>query len=161
MTKPLNKYIKTERKLNRKINSAEKQAVNIGKSITNHKKYSRFLRILGPGVVTGAADDDPSGIATYSQAGAVFGTSLLWLFPLMHPLLTAIQESCVRIGAITGKGLATVIKENYNKKLLTMSVILVVSANTINIGADLGAMAATAQLFVNVPLVKLLVFPAK
>jgi NRAMP (natural resistance-associated macrophage protein)-like metal ion transporter len=102
-------------------------------------------------LVTGAADDDPSGIATYSQAGAGYGLGLLWAFPLMYPFLLAVQESCSRIGAITGKGLAAVIKEHYSKKLLYMSVGLVVVANTINIGADLGAMAATTQLFVNAP----------
>ncbi|MBC7868607.1 divalent metal cation transporter, partial [Candidatus Saccharibacteria bacterium] len=117
----------------------------------HRKRFSRFLRILGPGVVTGAADDDPSGIATYSQAGAGYGYGFLWVFPIMYPLLLAVQESCSRIGAVTGKGLAAVIKENYSKKLLYMSVILVVAANTVNIGADLGAMAATTQLFVDLP----------
>lgn len=126
----------------------------------NRKKYNRFLRILGPGLVTGAADDDPSGIATYSQAGAGHGFGLLWAFPLMYPLLLAVQESCARIGAITGKGLAEVIKENYSKKLLFMSVVLVVVANTINIGADLGAMAATTQLFVDLPFALLAVIYA-
>lgn len=116
------------------------------------KLFKRVLKALGPGLVTGAADDDPSGIATYSQAGAGFGFGLLWAFPVMYPLLMAVQESCARIGAITGKGLAAVIKENYNKKLLYMSVGLVVVANTINIGSDLGAMAAATQLFVNIPL---------
>jgi NRAMP (natural resistance-associated macrophage protein)-like metal ion transporter len=111
-------------------------------------RFSRILRILGPGIITGAADDDPSGIATYSQAGAAYGHGFLWAFPVMYPLLLSVQESCSRIGAVTGKGLATVIKENYSKKLLYMSVLLVVVANTVNIGADLGAMAATTQLFV-------------
>lgn len=149
MTKKLSRLTRTERR-----------AVNIGKSIVNRKRYSRFLRILGPGVVTGAADDDPAGIATYSQAGAGFGFSLLWAFPLMYPLLLAVQESCSRIGAVTGKGLAAVIKDNYSKKLLYMSVFLVVIANTINIGADLGAMAATTQLFVSIPFAVLTVFYA-
>lgn len=149
MTKKLSRFTRNERR-----------AVNIGKSIINRKRYSRFLRILGPGVVTGAADDDPAGIATYSQAGAGFGFSLLWAFPLMYPLLLAVQESCSRIGAVTGKGLAAVIKDNYSKKLLYTSVLLVVIANTINIGADLGAMAATTQLFVNVPFAVLTVFYA-
>lgn len=151
MTKKLNRFVKSERLLNRRINRAERQAVSVGKGFLNIKKYNRFLRVLGPGLVTGAADDDPSGIATYSQAGASFGYGLLWAFPLMYPLLLAVQESCARIGAITGKGLAAVIKENYSKKLLYMSVGLVVVANTINIGADLGAMAATTQLFVDAP----------
>lgn len=121
----------------------------------HRNRFSRLIRVLGPGVVTGAADDDPSGIATYSQAGARYGLGFLWIFPIMYPLLIAVQESCSRIGAVTGKGLATVIKNNYSKKLLYMSVLLVVVANTINIGADLGAMAATTQLFVDIPFVAL------
>ncbi len=146
-----NQIKNTEKKIVKRINKTEHQALVIGKGIVGHNRFGRFLRVLGPGLVTGAADDDPSGIATYSQAGAGFGFGLLWAFPLMYPLLLAVQESCARIGAITGKGLAAVIKENYSKKLLYMSVGLVVVANTINIGADLGAMAATTQLFVNVP----------
>lgn len=134
---------------------AERQAVALGKGLLSKRRFNRFLRVLGPGLVTGAADDDPSGIATYSQAGAAFGYGLLWAFPFMYPLLLAVQESCSRIGAITGKGLAAVIKENYSRKLLYMSILLVVIANTINIGADLGAMAATTQLFVNIPFVVL------
>jgi len=122
------------------------------------KRSWRFLHILGPGVVTGAADDDPSGIATYSQAGANYGMGLLWAFPIMYPLLLAVQESCSRIGAVTGKGLAANIKANYSKKILYTSVFLVVAANTINIGSDLGAMAATAQLIVPVPFAVLAIF---
>lgn len=160
MSKKLGWFQKEERKLSRQISKSERQSLNVAKYIVNRKRYSRFLRILGPGVVTGAADDDPSGIATYSQAGAGFGYGLLWAFPLMYPLLVAVQESCSRIGAVTGKGLAAVIKENYSKKLLYMSVLLVVVANTINIGADLGAMAATTQLFFNLPFVALAIFYA-
>lgn len=160
MTKKLGWLKKEERKLGRQINRSERQSLNIAKYLINRKRYSRFIRVLGPGVVTGAADDDPSGIATYSQAGAGFGYGLLWAFPLMYPLLVAVQESCSRIGAVTGKGLAAVIKENYSKKLLYMSVLLVVVANTVNIGADLGAMAATTQLFVDLPFAALAVFYA-
>lgn len=139
---------KTQRSLKRNVNKAERRAFGIGKTMTNRKRYSRFLRVLGPGLVTGAADDDPSGIATYSQAGAAHGYGLLWAFPLMYPLLLAVQESCSRIGAVTGKGLAAILKENYSKKLLYGSVALVVVANTVNIGADLGAMAAATQLLI-------------
>jgi NRAMP (natural resistance-associated macrophage protein)-like metal ion transporter len=138
----------------------EQQVTKLGKHILSRRRFNRFLHILGPGLVTGAADDDPSGIATYSQAGAAYGYGLLWAFPFMFPLLVAVQESCSRIGAITGKGLAAVIKENYSKKLLYMSVFLVVVANTLNIGADLGAMAATTQLFVNLPFALLAIFYA-
>lgn len=142
---------KTERRLKREFTKAERQGAALRKSLTNTKRYSRFLRILGPGLVTGAADDDPSGVAAYSQAGAGFGYGLLWAFPLMYPLLLAVQESCARIGAITGKGLAANLKAHYSKKVLYSAVALVVVANVINIGSDLGAMAAAAQLFTTVP----------
>jgi NRAMP (natural resistance-associated macrophage protein)-like metal ion transporter len=113
--------------------------------------FGRFLRILGPGIITGAADDDPSGIATYSQAGAQFGFALPWTMLFTYPLMTAVQEACMRIGAITGKGLAAVIREHYSKKILYPVVALVVLANTLNIGADIGAMAASTQLLVPLP----------
>ena len=135
----------------RNINRAEKRAVAVAKAVINRKRYNRFLRVLGPGLVTGAADDDPSGIATYSQAGAAYGVGLLWAFPFMYPLLRAVQESCARIGAITGRGLAANLKEHYSKPVLFGAVALVVVANTLNIGADLGAMAAALQLFVDIP----------
>lgn len=160
MTKKLNRFTANTRKINRKITKAERHTKNIAKNIIQRKRFSRFLRVLGPGVVTGAADDDPSGIATYSQAGAGYGFGFLWIFPIMYPLLLAVQESCSRIGAVTGKGLAAVIKENYSKKLLYMSVLLVVVANTINIGADLGAMASTTRLFVDIPFALLAVIYA-
>lgn len=108
----------------------------------------RFFKKLGPGVITGAADDDPSGIATYTQTGAQFGYGQLWTTVFVLPLMVAIQEASARIGAVTGKGIAKVIKENYSKKLLYFTVFLVVFANTINIGADLGAMAEAANLVI-------------
>jgi len=116
------------------------------------QKFGRFLRIFGPGLITGAADDDPSGIATYSQTGAQFGFAQLWTAIFMYPLQTAVQEACARIGAVTGKGLAAVVKNNYGKPILFGVVLLVVVANTINIGADIGAMAASAQLLVPIPI---------
>ena len=125
---------------------AKKRDQNILRSRIWYKKFNRGVRVLGPGVVTGAADDDPSGIATYSQAGATHGFGLLWLFPVMFPLLLAVQESCARIGAVTGDGLAHILKKHYSKKILYSSVFLVVTANIINIGADLAAMSAAAQL---------------
>ncbi|MBP6889786.1 MAG: divalent metal cation transporter [Candidatus Moranbacteria bacterium] len=154
----MNHFFAIEKKIQRRLKKTERQAFHFGKSVLNYKRYNRFLRILGPGLVTGAADDDPSGIATYSQAGAAQGFGLLWVFPFVYPLLLAVQESCSRIGAITGMGLAAVIKEHYSKKLLYVSVGLVVVANTLNIGADLGAMAATAQLFVDIPFAILAIF---
>jgi len=113
-------------------------------------KLKKIFKVFGPGVITGAADDDPSGIATYTQTGAKFGYGQLWTVIVMLPLMTAIQEACARIGAVTGHGLATVIKANYSKKVLYAAVLLVVVANTINIGADIGALAAAAQLIIPV-----------
>lgn len=138
-------------KLRHKFTKAENHAKNIAKHMLTRRSFSRFLRILGPGLVTGAADDDPSGTLTYSQAGAGFGFGLLWVFPFVYPLLIAIQESCSRIGAVTGKGLAAILREHYSRKFLYGAVFLVVLANVINIGADLGAMASTTQLFIKLP----------
>ena len=139
---------KSTNKITQEINKSEKRALSIAKSFLNYKKYNRAVRILGPGLVTGAADDDPSGVATYSQAGAMFGFGLLWIFPIKYPLLLAVQQTCANIGAVTGKGLAAIIKDHYSAKLLYAVVGLVVVANVINIGADIGAMASTAQLLV-------------
>lgn len=121
-------------------------------------KFNRFLRIMGPGLITGAADDDPSGIATYSQTGAQFGYGQLWTALFMLPFMTAVQEACARIGAVTGKGIVAVVKEHYNVKVVYSVVALVLIANTINIGADIGAMAGAARLLVPVPFVFLTLF---
>ena len=115
------------------------------------KGIRRFIKTTGPGVITGAADDDPSGIATYSQTGAQFGYGQLWTALFMLPFMTAVQEACARIGAVQGKGIAAVIKEHYKKWILFLVIFLVVVANTINIGADLGAMGAAAQLVIPLP----------
>ena len=124
-------------------------------SDTRHRapisRLRRIFRIFGPGLITGAADDDPSGIATYSQTGAQFGFAQLWTALYQLPLLLAVQEACGRIGAVTGKGLAGVIKQHYSRSILIAVVVLVVLANTINIGADIGAVAAAAQLVVDAP----------
>src|SRR6202000_3527604 len=122
------------------------------------RKFWRFLTLLGPGLTTGAADDDPSGIATYSQTGAQFGYGQLWTALYMLPFMTAVQEACARIGLVTGKGIAAVVKEHYSKPVLYSVVSLVVIANTINIGADIGAMAAAAQLLVPLSLIILTLF---
>jgi NRAMP (natural resistance-associated macrophage protein)-like metal ion transporter len=115
------------------------------------KSLRRLLRSIGPGFITGAADDDPSGIGTYSQTGALFGYTQLWLVPYALPFMIAIQEMCGRIGAATGKGLAGVMRQEYSKTILWGSVIILLIANTINIGADLGAMAASIHLIVPTP----------
>lgn len=119
------------------------------------KSFWRFLTLLGPGLTTGAADDDPSGIATYSQTGAQFGYGQLWTALYMLPFMAAVQEACARIGLVSGKGIAAVVKEHYSKPVLYSVVILVVVANTINIGADIGAMASAAELLIPVPFVVL------
>jgi NRAMP (natural resistance-associated macrophage protein)-like metal ion transporter len=119
------------------------------------KRFWRFLTLMGPGLTTGAADDDPSGIATYSQTGAQFGYGQLWTALYMLPFMAAVQEACARIGLVTGKGIAAVVKEQYSKRVLYTVVSLVVIANTINIGADIGAMAEAAKLLIPVPFVVL------
>jgi NRAMP (natural resistance-associated macrophage protein)-like metal ion transporter len=111
---------------------------------------SRWIRSLakaiGPGVITGAADDDPSGIATYSVAGAQFGTGLLWTALLTWPLMAAVQIMCARIGKVTGQGLAANFKQRFPKWLLLTLVVALLVANTINIGADLSGMADAATM---------------
>ncbi len=116
------------------------------------KKNSRsFLSRLGPGFVTGASDDDPSGIATYAQTGVMFGYGQLWLAVWSLPFMIAIQGMCGKIGLLTGKGIAAVVKERYPRWVLFMAVGVLLVANTVNIGADLGAMAAAARLLVPLP----------
>jgi NRAMP (natural resistance-associated macrophage protein)-like metal ion transporter len=110
-----------------------------------------LLERLGPGLITGASDDDPSGIATYSQAGAAFGFSLLWTMLFSFPLMCAIQEISARIGRVTGRGIAGNIRRSYSPWLLYPVVFLLVLANTLNIGADIGAMGSALQLLVGGP----------
>lgn len=114
------------------------------------KHHVSYLKTLGPGIITGASDDDPSGIGTYSAAGSAYGLSLTWLALYLLPMMTAVQETVARIGIVTGKGLAGAIGKHYGRKILAPLVILLVVANTINIGADIGAMVASAQLIVPV-----------
>jgi Mn2+/Fe2+ NRAMP family transporter len=108
-------------------------------------------RVLGPGFVTGASGDDPSGIQTYSQTGAQFGYAQLWVAAWTYPFMAAIQEICGRIGMVTGRGLAAVLRQYYPRRVLYVAVSLLLIANVINVGADLGAMAAAGQLLVHVP----------
>jgi len=109
-----------------------------------------FLRDLGPGLVTGAADDDPSGISTYSQAGAAFGFGLLWTALLSFPLMVAVQLMCARLGLVTRRGLASVLRKYYPPWLLWFACCLLVVSNTINIAADLSGMGAGAELLTHV-----------
>ncbi len=112
------------------------------------------LKSLGPGVITGASDDDPSGIATYSQAGAKFGLGMLWMALYLLPMIIAIQEMCARIGLLSGNGLAALIKNKYSTNIVYPISTLLIIANTINIGADLGAMSASIKILLpQVPVV--------
>ena len=110
------------------------------------KKAKKYWQSLGPGLTTGAADDDPSGIATYSQTGAKYGFQLLWLAAITFPLMAIVQEMCARIGLVTGRGLAANIRRFFPKWVLYVCTILLLLANTLNIGADLGAMAEATRL---------------
>ncbi|KKT86297.1 MAG: NRAMP family Mn2+/Fe2+ transporter [Candidatus Collierbacteria bacterium GW2011_GWA2_44_99] len=115
------------------------------------KIIKEFVRKIGPGFVTGAADDDPSGIATYSIAGAKFGLGFAWLSLFLLPAMISIQEMCGRLGITTGRGLAGVIKKYSSKKMLWFAVSLLVLTNVINIGADLGIMASSLQMVFGLP----------
>lgn len=122
---------------------------DIGKRINNDKvvkKTRDYWDSLGPGLTTGASDDDPSGIATYSQAGAQYGLQFLWLAAFTFPLMSVVQEMCARIGLVTGRGLASNIRIVFSRRVLYICAGLLFAANAFNIGADLGAMAAGVRL---------------
>lgn len=110
------------------------------------KRGEDYWHVLGPGLTTGASDDDPSGIATYSQTGAQYGFGLLWMAVFTFPLMAVVQEMCARIGLVTGRGLAANIRAHFSRRVLYICTLLLFAANTFNIGADLGAMAKGAQL---------------
>ncbi len=109
-------------------------------------RLSRFWKVLGPGLVTGASDDDPSGIVTYSQAGAAFGLATLWTTLITFPLMASIQEMCARIGLVTSQGLTGTIRKNYSKPLLYLMLLFSFPAIVMNIGADIAAMGAVGNL---------------
>jgi NRAMP (natural resistance-associated macrophage protein)-like metal ion transporter len=115
------------------------------------KRGFRPLKVLGPGLITGAADDDPSGIATYSQVGAQFGYGLGWTMLLSFPLMTVIQGISAGIGAVTGQGIAQNLRRHYSPWVLSVAVLLLLVANVINLGADLAAMGAALQLLIGGP----------
>src|SRR6478609_2933498 len=108
----------------------------------------RLLHRLGPGLITGVADDDPSGIATYSQAGAALGFATLWAAIITLPLMIVVQHICAKIGMVSGRGLASVLKTFYSRWLLYPAVACLVIANTINAGADIAAISAAINIFV-------------
>lgn len=152
----LNKQYSTDQILTK---SAEIPAVALDKTVqvsnqilhavpnsTGAKRAKNYWHMLGPGLTTGASDDDPSGIATYSQAGAQFGFGFLWLSLWTFPLMSIVQEMCARIGLVTGRGLAGNIRVFYSRRVLRFCTLLLFAANAFNIGADLGAMAKGMQL---------------
>lgn len=124
---------------------------------TRHQEVARrgsvrkFFRGLGPGLITGAADDDPSGISTYSAAGAAYGFGMLWTAVFSFPLMAAVQLMCARIGIVSGRGLASVLRNYYSRKVLWFACTLLLVANTVNIAADLGGMAEAMELLTGWP----------
>jgi len=131
--------------LDKTIEKTEKLAHELP-TVKPTQRARQYWNTLGPGLTTGAADDDPSGIATYSQTGAQYGYGLLWMSVLTFPLMALVQEMCARIGVVTGRGLASNIRIHFSKRLLYMCTLLLFAANAFNIGADLGAMAKGVQL---------------
>jgi NRAMP (natural resistance-associated macrophage protein)-like metal ion transporter len=123
---------------------------------THHPRRQRlwgsgYFRRIGPGLVTGAADDDPSGIGTYSQVGATSGNQLLWSAPALLPFAFAVQETCARLALVTGRGLASLIRQRLPRPVLYLAVAAVALANSFNIAADLGSMSAALGLLIPIP----------
>ena len=132
----------------------KKEVTSNDKDITSKiSSIKKILKSLGPGIITGASDDDPSTIATFSEAGAQFGFGMLWLALFQYPMKTVIQEICARIGLVSGKGLSSVMKR-YSKNVVLPITILLIIANTVNIGADIAAMSASIRLvFPQLPII--------
>src|SRR6202048_5414108 len=120
-------------------------------------RLKRLLKVLGPGLITGASDDDPSGIGTYSVTGAQFGYAFLWTAPWCFPLMASVQYICAKVGMVSGRGLAGVIRHHYPRWVLCPAVFLLVVANTINAGADIGAVAAAINLLGPLPIAWMIV----
>src|SRR5437867_9271938 len=118
-----------------------------------HLRGPGYFKGIGPGVVTGAADDDPSGIGTYSQVGATLRFDLLWTAVISLPLAAAVVELAARLGLVTDKGLAAIVRERFSRAVVYPMLFLVVAANTFNVGADLGSMGAALHLLVPVPVI--------
>src|SRR5512135_3303511 len=112
----------------------------------------RFFRWLGPGLITGASDDDPSGIGTYATAGAALGYATLWTAIVTLPLMAVVQFLCAKVGLVRGQGLAGVLQQHYPRKLLYPAVLCLLVANTINAGTDLGAIAAGINRLIPIPI---------
>lgn len=143
--------VKTIKVLDGTLRITETEVLRAKELLKNpFKKAHLYLKALGPGLITGASDDDPSGIGTYSAVGAMFGLSILWMAAWLLPIMLAVQEACARIGIVTNRGLAGVLQKHYRKKVVGGIVLLLIVANVINIGADLGAMAASLTMLLGI-----------
>ncbi len=153
-------YQKTYEQTSHALHETEQALQGAGRAIRDtEKEVEEYWHILGPGLTTGASDDDPSGIATYSQTGAVYGFGLIWMSLFTFPLMSVVQEMCARIGLVTGQGLAANIRRYYSKPVLYTCTILLLLANIFNIGANLGAMSEALRLLApGVPFGLLVVF---
>jgi len=140
----------TRKKHRSRLIATERSIFRAAQGLPKNKLVTSFLK-MGPGLITGASDDDPSGIATYSQVGAQFGYALLWTMPFSYPLMAVIQETSARIGRVTGRGIAGNIRRHYSKPVLYGIVSLLLVANIFNLGADIGAMGAAAKLLLPGP----------
>ncbi|MEK7447722.1 MAG: divalent metal cation transporter [Patescibacteria group bacterium] len=143
----LNKHLEAVVKNGRVFVTEESLKKFLSKPKKERKEHHKgFLKKIGPGIITGAADDDPSGIGTYSTVGAKFGLGLSWMALYLLPMMSAVQETCARIGIVTGKGLAGALKKKFGNVTVFILVSMLVIANTINIGADIGAIAASVRM---------------
>jgi Mn2+/Fe2+ NRAMP family transporter len=133
----------------------KKEVTSNDKDITSKiSSIKKILKSLGPGIITGASDDGPSTIGTFSQASAQFGFGMLWLALFQYPMKTVTQEICARIGLASGKGLSSVMKKRYSKNVVLPITILLIIANTVNIGADIAAMSTSIRLmFLQPPII--------
>jgi NRAMP (natural resistance-associated macrophage protein)-like metal ion transporter len=141
----------------RPVVPASERGVREAQLASEPSGLKRFLKILGPGIIVGASDDDPSGIGTYSVAGASMGFSMLWTALVTFPMMAVVQFICAKIGLVTGKGLGGVLRGHFARPLVYGVVVALVIANTINAGADIGAIAAAFNLLVPIPAVALVV----
>lgn len=153
-------YQKTYEQTSHALHETEQAFQGAGRAIRDtEKEVEEYWHILGPGLTTGASDDDPSGIATYSQTGAVYGFGLIWMSLFTFPLMSVVQEMCARIGLVTGQGLAANIRRYYSKPVLYTCTILLLVANIFNIGANLGAMSEALRLLApSIPFGLLVIF---
>lgn len=135
----------------------EERAVEESPPPAEASPFKRLLKTLGPGLITGASDDDPSGIGTYAVAGASLGYGTLWTALVSFPMMTAVQFTCARIGMVSGTGLAAVLRQRFPRPLVYAAVFALVLANTINAGADIGAIAAAINLLLPIPMTLLIV----